>query len=157
VEGGGIAVDEGANVDERADGDEGDLAGIAANLVENEIHGGRMRSAGEAAGIAVTALAHGIFGLRGDAGEDGNVAARDFAEHTIDDACTGFGVPEGGGDSQDLQFGTAESEGDGEGVVNVVADVSVNDDFFGGGGSRRSWRLRVRTRKQEGGEEEGQN
>jgi len=49
-----------------------------------------------------------------------------------------FGVTKRGGDAEDLEFGAAESEGDSEGVVNVVADVSVEDYFFrhgvGGGG-----------------------
>jgi hypothetical protein len=34
-----------------------------------------------------------------------------------------------------LQFGAAQGQRYGEGVVNVVADVGVNDDFLGRGGS----------------------
>ena len=40
---GGVAVDGGADVGERADGDEGDVAGIFFDLVEEEVDGLRMR------------------------------------------------------------------------------------------------------------------
>ena len=59
-----------------------------------------------------------------------------FGEETVKELGAQFGVAESGGDAENLELGAAEGEGNREGVVNVVSDVGVNDDFFG---LRGSW------------------
>ncbi len=135
AEGGGVFVDGGADVHQGADGDESDLAGVAADLVEEEGDGVRVGELGKVAGFGVAALSERGFGRGGCAGGYGDVGATDFGEEAVEEFGAGFGVAEGGGDAEDLQFGAAEGEGDGEGVVDVVADVGVEDYFFGEGGS----------------------
>ncbi len=137
AEGGGVLVDGGANVHQGADGDEGDLAGVASDLVEEEGDGVRVGELGEAAGFGVAALGEVGFGRGGCAGGYRDFGAIDFGEEAIEELGAGFGVAEGGGDAEDLKFGAAEGEGYREGVVDVVADVGVEDYFFGEGGGRR--------------------
>ena len=75
----------------------------------------------------------------------GDVRAAGFREEAVEKLGAGFRVAERGRDAKDLEFGAAESQGDGESVVNVIADVGVDDDFFGGsrsglgGGNRYGW------------------
>jgi len=56
AEGGRVFVDGGADVHERTDGDQRDLAGVAADLLKQEGDGIWMRRLGEAAGFRVAAL-----------------------------------------------------------------------------------------------------
>src|SRR5260370_5235264 len=56
TKGGGGLVDGGANVHQRADGDQCDLAGVAENLLEEEGDGVGVRRLGEMAGFSVAAL-----------------------------------------------------------------------------------------------------
>ncbi len=135
AEGGGVLVDSGADVHQGADGDESDLAGVAADLVEEEGDGVRVGELGKVAGFGVAALGEVGFGRGGCAGGYGDFGATDFGEEAIEELGAGFRIAEGGGDAEDLQFGAAEGEGDGEGVVDVVADVGVEDYFFGEGGA----------------------
>jgi len=102
-------------------------------LVEEEGDGIGVRRPGEAVVLGVAALGEGAFRRRGDAGSYRDVRAADFGEETVEKLGAGLGVTKRGGDAEDLEFGAAESEGDSEGVVNVVTDVSVNDDLFGEG------------------------
>ena len=134
VERGGILVDGGADVHQRADGEERDLAGVAADLIKKEDDGVRMRRRlGEAAGLGVAALGEGALRGGGRAGSYGDVRTPDFSEEAVEKLGAGFGVAKSSGDAEDLEFGATESEGDGEGIVNVVSDVGVDDDFFGRG------------------------
>src|SRR5229473_1206940 len=135
AEGGGVLVDGRADVHQGADGDEGDLAGVAADLVEEEGYGIGVGGLGKVAGFGVAALGEVGFGRGGCAGGYGDFGATDFGEEAIEELGAGFGVADGGGDAEDLQFGAAEGEGYREGVVDVVADVGVQDHFFGEGGS----------------------
>ena len=137
AEGGGIFVDGGADVHQWADGDEGDLAGVAADLVEEKGDGVGMRRLGEVAGFGVATLREGTFGRRGNAGGYGDVRTADFGQEAVEKLGAGFRVAERGGDAKDLEFGATKSEAHGERVINVVADVGVDDDFFGEGGGRR--------------------
>ena len=125
-----IFFDESANVDERTDADESDLAGVALDLVENEVHRGRVRRAGERAGIAESALVHAIGCVGGNAGENGDVAAASLGEEAIENPSAGFGIAERRCDAENLEFGTAQGKGHSKSIVNVVADVGINDDFF---------------------------
>jgi hypothetical protein len=131
-ESGGVFVDGGADVHQRADGDEGDLAGVAANLVEKEGDGVGVGGLGEMAGFGVAALGEVGFWRGGRASGYGDVGAADFGEEAVEELGAGFSVAEGGGDTDDLQFGAAQGQSEREGVV----DVGVENYFFleGGGG-----------------------
>ncbi len=113
------------------------------DLVEEEGDGIGVGRLGEAAGFGVAALGEGALGRRRNASGHGNVRATGFGEEAVKKLGASFGVAESCGDAKDFEFGAAERESDGEGIVNVVADVGVNDDFFGksllgwrGGGRR---------------------
>jgi hypothetical protein len=80
--------------------------------------------------IRVASLGEYAVGFGGRAGGDGDILAAAFPEHAVDDPGAGFGVAEGGGNAEDFEFGAAQGESDGEGVVDVVADVGIDDDFF---------------------------
>ena len=130
AERGGVFVDGGADVHQRADSDQRDLARVAADLVEEEGDGVGMGRLGEAVVLGVTTLGERAFWRSGRAGGYGNVLAASFGEKAVKNLGAGFRVAKSGGDAEDLEFGAAESKSDGEGVVNVVADVRVDDDFF---------------------------
>src|SRR5882724_4794803 len=129
----GVFVDGGADVHQWADGYEGNLAGATADLVEEEGIGIRVGRFGEVVVLGVAALGESSFGWRGDAGGHRDFRAADFGKEAVEELGAGLGVTERGGDAEDLEFGAAESEGDGEGVVDIVADVGVEDYFFRGG------------------------
>jgi hypothetical protein len=46
-------------------------------------------------------------------------------------------IAPGARNAQDLELRTLQSEPNGEGVINIAADVGVDDNFFGCIGSRR--------------------
>lgn len=136
AEGGGIFVDGGTDVHQRTDGDERYLAGIAADLVEEKGDGVWVRRLGEMAGFGVAALGESAFRWRRNSGGYEDVRAASFGEETVKKLGAGLRVAKRGGDAEDLELGAAEGEGYGERVVNVIADVGVNDDFFGDGRAR---------------------
>jgi len=86
--------------------------------------------------FGIVTLRESALGGRGNASGYGDVGATGFGKEAVEKPGAGFRVAESGSDAEDLEFGTAESECHGEGVVNVVANVGVDDDFFG---LRRSW------------------
>ena len=146
AESGEIFVDGGADIHQWADGDEGDLARVAADLVEEEGDGVGMRRLGEVAGFGIATLGESAVRCSGNAGGYGGVRSTSFGKEMIEKLGAGFRVAESGGDAKDLEFGAAKSERHGESVVDIVADVRVNDDLFGescGGG--RLGRARRRT------------
>jgi hypothetical protein len=49
-----------------------------------------------------------------------------------------FRIAERRGDAQNLQFRAAKGQSHGKGIVHIVADVGINDDFLG---RRRRWAL----------------
>ncbi len=103
-----------------------------------------MRGSGEMAAFAVTPLIHDVGGMRRSASDDGNISAACFPKKPIYDFGAGLGVAEGGGYAENLEFGTLESERQGEGVVNVIADVGINDySFWRGRRLRRLLSLRT--------------
>ncbi len=127
----GIAVDGGADVGEWADGDERDVAGIFFDLVEEEIDGLRVGFLRDVAGFGPLRLAEIGLGFCGDAFGDGDICGVGFDEEAVDHARAEFCIAPGAGDAEDFDFGAGEGEADGEDVVNVVADVGVDDDFCG--------------------------
>ncbi len=113
------------------------MAGIAADLIEEEGDGVGVGRLGKTVVLGVAALGEVGLGRRGNASGNGDFRAASFGEEAVEELSASFGVAEGGGDAEDLEFGAAEGEGDGEGVVNVVADVGVQDYFLEEGVSRR--------------------
>ena len=55
----------------------------------------------------------------------------DRGEIAIDQARSQLGVAEGGLDAEQAQFGTAQNKGQRKGVVDVVADIGVQNDQLG--------------------------
>ena len=86
--------------------------------------------------FGIVTLRESALGGRGNASGYRDFGVASFSEETVEKPGAGFRVAESGGDAEDLEFGTAEGERHGEGVVNVVANVGIDDDFFG---LRRSW------------------
>jgi len=112
------------------------------NLFEEKSNGVRVRGLCEAVVLGVPALRECALGGRGNTSSYRDFRAASFGKEAVEELGAGLGVTEGGSDAEDLEFGAAEGECDGEGVVDVVADVGVDDYFFGYGflGNRRGWR-----------------
>ena len=113
----------------------------------------RCRGRGEAARIGVGTLGEGSFGRRGPAYSHGDVTSTCFREKTVEQFGAFGGVSEGGGDAENLELRASQREAYGESVVNVVADVGIDDDFLRR--SRRGgWLLRFPSKGRAGGQEE---
>src|SRR6202040_835483 len=67
----GVLVDQRTYIHQRSDGDQSDLPGVAANLIENEARCVWMRRFREMAAFAVAFLIHYVGGFGWRAGEDG--------------------------------------------------------------------------------------
>ena len=87
--------------------------------------------------------------IGGIAGGDGDVTASCFPQHAVQKPGALCRVAEIGGDAQDVELRTAQRQRHREGVVDVIADVSVDDDFLRGargrlrpGGTRQKNRSR---------------
>ena len=107
------------------------MARVAANLFEEECDGIRVRRFGKMAGFGVAALGERGLGRRGRSYGHGYLRAPDFGEEAVEKLRPGFSVPESSGDAEDLQFGAAQGEREGEGIVDVVSDVGIDDYLFG--------------------------
>ena len=155
-----VFVNRFAQIGERADGYERDFAGEFGGLLEKKFCGfGMLRRS-----LALL----GPIGLRefgGGAGsgadQDGDGSGVGFLEEAVDETSAKSGVAPGGGDAENLDFGATQCQSQSEGVVNVVADVGVEDDFGFGGGRRGHSRLRAEVcrcdSKQEHNSEEVRN
>jgi hypothetical protein len=75
---------------------------------------------GEGAEIDIDRRTHG----------DGNVAAAQLAQHAIEHFGAGWRIAETGGHADDLKFRTGKCQPQREGIVDIVADIAVDDDFF---------------------------
>src|SRR5205814_7529087 len=105
AEGGGILIDGGADVHERADGQERDLTRVAANLVEEAGDRVGMGRLGKTVVFGVTALGEYALGGRGCAGSYGDFRAAYFGEEAVEKFGAGFRVAESCSDAEDLKFG----------------------------------------------------
>ncbi len=132
AEGGGMFFDSAADVHQWTDGDERNLAGVAANLVKEKGDRLRMGRLGEMAGFGVAALGEGALGGRGNAGGYRDVRTSDFGEEAVEELGASFCIAESRGNAENLQFGAVQRESHGESVVDVIPNVGVDDDFFGG-------------------------
>jgi len=99
-------------------------------LVEEEGDGIRVRGLGEVAGFGVSTLRESC-----PSGSWEHRRLRDFGrrlrKEAVEELGAGLGVTKTGGDAEDLEFGAAEGESDGEGIIDVVAIFGVDDDLFG--------------------------
>ena len=137
----GVAVDGGADVRQRPDGNERDLAGMLANLAEQEFDGGRMRF--RRACLSPARLRKRRFALCRNPFRDGNVRVAGFREQAIRQTGAQVGISPSRRDSDNFELGTGKRKTDGERVVDIVADVGIDDDFDfrGGAGGRGRRRL----------------
>ena len=61
---------------------------------------------------------------------NGNIRARRFFEQAVEELGSHFRIAKGSGDAEDLQFRAAQGQSYGKSIVNVVANVRINDDPF---------------------------
>jgi len=130
-----LAASLGTNYEFQAKGTILFLEDVAAKPFQDETDRVGMRWLRRVAAFGVAALGERGLGRRGRTGGHGYLGVADFGEEAVQELGTGFGVTEGGSDAEDLEFGAAEGECDGEGIVDVVANVGVDEYFFGEGGS----------------------
>src|SRR5204863_10031972 len=79
-----VLVDGGSDIHQRADGDQGDLTRVAANLFQKEGDGIRVYRFGEVAAFGVAALGERGLGRRGRASRHGYLLAADFGEEAVE-------------------------------------------------------------------------
>ncbi len=78
AKGGRVLVDGGADIHQGADGDQGDLARVATNLLQDETDSVGMRWLRSVAAFGITALGERAFDGRGRTGCDGDLRAAHF-------------------------------------------------------------------------------
>jgi len=66
-----------------------------------------------------------------------------FAQHAIDDSGAGQGIAGGGGETENLELGTVQCQGEREGIVNVHPDIGIDDDLLGRSGMGRGGHVKV--------------
>src|SRR5262252_9547065 len=93
-----------------------------------------MRRLRKVPALGIAELRERRLGRRWRAGCYRNVRAPDFAEHPVEQFRAHLRIAKRRGDAKDMQFGAAYSQRYGEGVINIVANVCVNDDSLGGSG-----------------------
>ena len=59
-----------------------------------------------------------------------------FAQHAVQHLGARGGVAEGGRNAQHLEFRAGQGQPQGKGIVDIVADIAVDDDLF-------AWGLRL--------------
>src|SRR5438270_1921715 len=114
-----------------------------------------MRCLGELAGLRIAEWGECRLGRRCWDGRHGNIWAPCFNQETIEEFGARFGIAESCGDAEDLQFRAAQGQRHRESVINVVADIGVNDDFLSGRASNFCRRRRT-LRQATAGEREPQ-
>jgi len=91
---GQIFVDGGADIHQGSDGDQRNLARVAANLFQDEAHCVGMRWLRIVAAFGVAALGERAFTHGGRTCCHGNFRAAHFGKEAIDKLCAGFGISE---------------------------------------------------------------
>ena len=134
AESGWVARNRRLLVEKRTDGDEGDLPGMRANLAEQKANRVTMLAIGLLARIR--GLGEAISRLRGDACLDRKVFPAHCREVTIDEARAQFGIAEGRGDAEEFHFRAAQQKCQRKRIVDVVANVGVDNDELLDFGSR---------------------
>ncbi len=144
AEGCRVFVNRFTKIAERADGDDRDFAGEFGGLREKKFDGfGMLRR--RLALLGPIGLREVGGGVGCSAYEDGHGPDVGFLEEAVDKPSAKGGVAPRGGDAENFAFWAAQCEGQREGVVNVVADVGIEDDFGLGGRRLRGSELRAGT------------
>jgi len=81
------------------------LAGVAADLVEEESDGVGVSGLGEAVVLGVAALRESALGGRGNTSSYRDFRPTSFGKEAVEELGAGLGVTEGGSDAEDLEFG----------------------------------------------------
>src|SRR5215472_15313409 len=91
-----------------------------------------------------------------------NIRAPHFSEQAVEELGPHFRIAKSGGDPEDLEFRAAQGQSYGKSIVNIVANVRINDDLFFGSwlkhsraGARRE--ATGRTRKHHTGQEKNED
>src|SRR5258707_14997649 len=79
---------------------------------------------------------HFTWGMLRNTHSHRNVSAASFLQKTAQQTCPEMGVPPSAGNSQNLELRAAQCEPNRKGIINIVANVRVDDDFFGRLGAR---------------------
>ena len=64
------------------------------------------------------------------AGRNRDIRASHFPQQAVEEFGAHFRVAKSGCNTKNLQLGTTQCQGYGESIVNVIADVRVDDDFL---------------------------
>jgi hypothetical protein len=91
-----------------------------------------MRCAREVSTFGIAALCEAIAGRCWRSHSDWNVLVAVFAQQPVDQLGARFGIAEGGGNAENLQLRATQRQSNREGVVDIVADIGIDDDFLGG-------------------------
>ena len=126
AEGGWVARNRRLLVEQRTDGDEGDLPGMRANLTEQKANSVPILAIGLLARIC--GLREVIRRLSGDACFDRKVFPAHCREVTIDEASAQFGIAKGRGDAEEFDLRAAQQKSQRKRIVDVVANVGVDND-----------------------------
>ena len=73
----------------------------------------------------------GLFVFAGYPKRDRNITAPRFSEHAVNNFRADLGVAKRRGDSQNLHLRAAQRQRHSKGIVNVVANIRVDDDLLG--------------------------
>ena len=123
-----VSFDQGRHVGEFADGDQGDLPGIAMELAAQKIDGAFLQNLRARKAIRPGGLVDVLLGSR-HTGHHRHLppfSAR-FPQHLGGDARPRRGVAGDGGHTQQFKFGAVDDQRQGKGIVNIGADVGVED------------------------------
>src|SRR4029077_17978766 len=100
------------------------------DLLQQEVNRCRMGRLREMPALGIASLVEWIFGLGGHSRGYGYVLPARFAQETVGQFRAGLSISETGGHAQDFELRTAQRQSQGKGVIDVVADIGVDDDFF---------------------------
>jgi hypothetical protein len=96
----------------------------------NEFDRVRMRTFLKSSAFRVTLLRHWFCKWRRAAHRHRNIFAAKFAQKTVQQLRSRFRVAERRRDAQYLQLRTMQSKRHSKRIINVVANIGINDDFF---------------------------
>jgi len=129
-------IDGGADVGERSDGYEGYLARLLANASQQKIDGLSM-SLYRRGVLRPARLGKGRLASSGNSLGYGKALMLRFREKAIHEPRAKMSVAPGGGDPSDSDFWAGERQRQSKGVVDVIADIGIEDDpGFGRYGAR---------------------
>ena len=104
-----------------------------------------MRRTHEVSTFSIRPLAEAGFRIGVNSDGYGDILAPGLAQQAIDELRPRLHVTECGRDAKDLQLRAAERESNSEGVIYVITNIRVDDDFFRSGCYYRGLRNNVCT------------